>query len=407
MNKYLNLQLFAEMNTNTTESEFLTPEMKTFYNTALLQNARPELLYERFAEKLKLPANNGKTIEVRRLETFKKAMTPLVEGVTPDGNKASVLSMNATIKQYGDYTAVSDRLQREAIDPLVASITEEHGAQAGLTLNTVDRNIVSTGTSVIYAAGTSRAGLTGSNKLTSALVNRAATFLKKNNVPRINGKYVSFIHPSIAEDLRNDTGWIEAHKYAEPGSIFDGSIGELHGVVFFESTEQKVHCGKDLSATARNLTLASAASATNKVTVSQTLVEDALVGRYVLIGTGKYYVSANSTTQLTLKNWLDHSTDASVTADSGSTVYPGEGGAAGVATYETLFFGAKAFAAVDHTSEGLQMIVKGLGSGGTEDPLDQRSTVGWKASHTAMILYDERMVRVESGSSYSDIDEEN
>ena len=116
MNKYLNLQLFAEMNTNTTESEFLTPEMKTFYNTALLQNARPELLYERFAEKLKLPANNGKTIEVRRLETFKKAMTPLVDGVTPDGNKASVLSMNATIKQYGDYTAVSDRLQRESID---------------------------------------------------------------------------------------------------------------------------------------------------------------------------------------------------------------------------------------------------------------------------------------------------
>jgi N4-gp56 family major capsid protein len=53
------------------------------------------------------------------------------------------------------------------------------------------------------------------------------------------------------------------------------------------------------------------------------------------------------------------------------------------------------------------MIVKVLGCGGTEDPLDQRSTVGWKASHTAMILYDERMVRVESGSSYSDIDIEN
>lgn len=402
-----NLQFFA-LNTNTTGSEYLTPEMKTFYNTQLLQNARPELLYTRFAEKLPLPKNNGKTIEVRRMETFKKANTPLVEGVTPDGNTAHMLSMTASIKQYGDYTAVSDQLQREAIDPIISTITEEHGAQAGLTLNTVVRDIVSTGTSVMYAGGnTSRAALDGDDKLTSQLINRAATFLKKHNVPRINGKYIAFIHPSVAEDLRNDNGWLEAHKYAEPGSIFDGSIGELHNVVFYESTEQKIHCGKNLSAAARNLTLSAAANATDKVTVSQTLVENALVGRLVLIGTGKYYVSANTTSQLTLKNWLDHTQAASITADSGATVYPGEGGAAGVATYETLVFGAKAFASVDPTAEGLEMIVKGLGSGGTEDPLNQRSTVGWKASLTAMNLYEERMVRIETGSSYSDIDEEN
>ena len=43
----------------------------------------------------------------------------------------------------------------------------------------------------------------------------------------------------------------------------------------------------------------------------------------------------------------------------------------------------------------------------TADPLDQRSSVGWKGVHAAAILYDEYMVRVECGSSYSGEDKAN
>ena len=39
--------------------------------------------------------------------------------------------------------------------------------------------------------------------------------------------------------------------------------------------------------------------------------------------------------------------------------------------------------------------------------LDQRSSVGWKGIHAAAILYDEYMVRVECGSSYSGEDKAN
>ena len=47
---------------------------------------------------------------------------------------------------------------------------------------------------------------------------------------------------------------------------------------------------------------------------------------------------------------------------------------------------------------GLKTIIKQQGSGGTEDPLDQRSSVGWKALKTAEILVENYMVRVESMS---------
>ena len=50
---------------------------------------------------------------------------------------------------------------------------------------------------------------------------------------------------------------------------------------------------------------------------------------------------------------------------------------------------------------GLQTIIKQKGSAGTADPLDQRSSIGWKALKTAEILIDAYIVRAESKSSFS------
>ena len=68
------------------------------------------------------------------------------------------------------------------------------------------------------------------------MVNKAVTIMKKNRVPRINGRYYAVVHPSVAHDLRQWEGWIEAHKYAAPEELFNGEIGELHGVRFIENS---------------------------------------------------------------------------------------------------------------------------------------------------------------------------
>ena len=66
--------------------------------------------------------------------------------------------------------------------------------------------------------------------------------------------------------------------------------------------------------------------------------------------------------------------------------------------FATLFLGKNAYGVTEVTGGGLQTIVKQKGSGGTADPLDQRSSVGWKAIETAEILVPNYMVRVESCS---------
>ena len=407
-NKYFDLQLFAgDMNTQTTGG--LSAEMKTYYGMELLENAKPQLVHNQFAATKPLPVGGGKTVEWRKFGAFDKALTTLTEGVTPDGSGISVSYITKELSQYGDYTTVSDMLDLTAIDDVVLEITDRHGANMGLTLDTVTRNEIQQGNQVIYAPKinddgskteiTSRYALNDRCKISGELVAKAATALKKMNAPKFNGKYICIIHPSVAYDLRQDESWIAAHQYAAATELFDGEIGELHGVRFVETTEAKIFCGEDLASDSRTLLVNGAVNAGKTVSFDGgTVAAGALAGRYVLIGGERAKVVSNTASAMTL--------DKNVTAADNAVIYPGEGGAEGMAVYGCLFIGKDAYGVVD-LSEGTEVIVKPRGSGGTADPLDQRSSVGWKGVHAAAILYDEYMVRVECGSSYSKQDKGN
>ena len=404
MKNYFDLQLFAESNTQTTSG--LSAEMKTYYGMELLENAKPALVHNQFAATKPLPVGGGKTVEWRKFGSFDKALTPLTEGVTPDGSGISVSYITKDLSQYGDYTTVSDMLDMTAIDDVVLEITDRHGANMGLTLDTVTRNEIQQGTKVLYAPDgegneiVHRYALTGACKMTSELVAKAATALKKMNAPTFDGKYVCIIHPSVAFDLRQDEAWIAAHQYAAATELFSGEIGELHGVRFVETTEAKIFRGDDLASDSRSLKVnnAEGVSGTTVAFDGGTVAENALKDRYVLIGSTRAKVVSNTASAMVL--------DTAVTAADNADIYPGEGGAAGCAVYGCLFIGKGAYGVVD-LSEGTEVIVKSRGSSGTADPLDQRSSVGWKGVHAAAILYDEYMVRVECGSSYSGEDKAN
>nr|DAR06189.1 MAG TPA: major capsid protein [Caudoviricetes sp.] len=71
----------------------------------------------------------------------------------------------------------------------------------------------------------------------------------------------------------------------------------------------------------------------------------------------------------------------------------------GVSVFSTLVIGKNAYGTTEVEGGGLQHIVKPLGSSGAADPLDQRSTVGWKALKTAVLLVQQYMVRIESSAS--------
>lgn len=264
----LNLQLFAEAGTlvNATGAYVnaytgattpfsgtndLTATMKEFYDTELLENHRDQLIFGQLGKKQALPANHGRTVEWRKWNTLPN-LKALAEGVIPTGEKLGMTSMNVDLTQYGEYVAVTDILELHALDDVIAGATEELGAASGKTNDVLIRNVVAANTNVIFADATDKttgayvstpgtetalqtALATYNCDLTPDMIAKAVTNLKKGGAPTINGKYVAVIHPSVTYSLRKHDEWVEAHKYARPEEIFNGEIGELHGVRFVES----------------------------------------------------------------------------------------------------------------------------------------------------------------------------
>ena len=315
----LSLQLFADVQTTLTEG--LSAEMKTFYDMTLIDEAAPALVHDQFGQKRPIPKNGGKTIEFRKFNTLPKAMTPLTEGVTPAGKNLEVQTITATVSQYGDYITMSDMLELTAIDNVIVEALKLLGRQGGATMDTVVRNILQAGTNVTYCpkvasdgtetAVTSRGDLDNTCVLTVKVIQQVVAKLRAQNAPTISGKYVAIIHPYAAYDLMRDPEWIDAHKYATPENLYEGEIGEIGGVRFVQTTEAKIYSG---------------------------------------------------------------------------------------GVFGTLVFGEGAYGTTEIAGGGMETIVKQKGSAGTADPLDQRSSVGWKGLKTAELLIEQYMVRVESKS---------
>ena len=75
------------------------------------------------------------------------------------------------------------------------------------------------------------------------------------------------------------------------------------------------------------------------------------------------------------------------------------GGAPAANVYQTLIAGKGFFGTVDISGLTVKSIYKPLGSGGTEDPLEQRWTQGWKAINAVQILNNNFGLRIEHGAS--------
>lgn len=226
---------------NTVGSNDLSPEMKTFYDKTLLKFAKVNLVHDQFAQKRNIPKNGGKTIEFRRFSQLPKALTPLTEGVTPTGQNLNTTAITATVAQYGGYITLSDLLILTAIDNNLVEAIELLGDQAGRTLDTITREVLVSGTNVLYAgSAASRAAIAAANKLTVMDIKKAVRELKVGLAQKIDGYYVAIIHPDCVFDLENDDEWVNASQYAGSTQIFEGEIGKLYGVRFVESTEAKI-----------------------------------------------------------------------------------------------------------------------------------------------------------------------
>lgn len=236
-------------NTGTNVNQ-IPAENATFYKTAMLDRLLPDLHYMKYGEKKPIPKRSGATAQWRRLNNLAVVTTAMTEGVTPDGVNLDVTAITATVKDYGNYTKISEFIDLVGIDPLLTETSGLMGENSAESMDTIVRDIINAGTSVLYAnSKLSRITLDGTtDKISGTDILIIRTVMRRNKVKQIklpDGSmgYLMFIHPDVAGDLMRTADWKEQNTYVSIDNRKNGEVGKLYGVYFLESVNNTILAG--------------------------------------------------------------------------------------------------------------------------------------------------------------------
>ena len=327
----------------TTTLTQVAPGVQAFYDRNLLSRAQPNDIHGRFGQKRPISARSGNQIKFRRYSQLAVASTALTEGVTPAGSSLAVTDVTATLAQYGDFITLSDMVSMTNQDPLVTEATDVLGDQAGTTVDQVRRDVMVAGTNVAYS-GSSAARATTIVALAAADLNKAIRFLK--------GQNAKFMKEGIPPSDGVGTGAI---RKAFIGLVHPDVEYDLENITGFKPVSD--------------------------YPAQMGVMEDE-IGAYKNI---RFLTSTN----------------AKIFASAGTTSASGFKGAGATLNdvYATLIIAAEAYGVCPLAGQAMETIVKPIGSAGSADPLNQRSTVGWKATTITQILNQSWMIRLESLAS--------
>lgn len=219
---------------------------------------RPELYFDAVADvqptRQSMP---GSSVVFTIQSDLAVASTALNESTDVTPVALADTQVTVTLAEYGNAVATTALIRGTSfveLDPIVANVV---GFNAGVSIDTIARDVLKAGTNVRYATGTgavptARNMVTPLNTLGGSDIRRALADLRGANVATINGYYVMYVHPDVSFDLRGQTGqsnWRQPHEYSAPENIWNGEIGVFEGFRFVETPRAPIFADAGSSTT--------------------------------------------------------------------------------------------------------------------------------------------------------------
>lgn len=86
---------------NVTSTSQVDPGAEVYYDRVLLERAQYELIFSQYGQTRDIPSKSTDSIKFRQYSNLAPAITPLTEGVTPQGSALSVSDIVGKVSQYG------------------------------------------------------------------------------------------------------------------------------------------------------------------------------------------------------------------------------------------------------------------------------------------------------------------
>ena len=332
-----------------------------WYARRLLEHAIPVIVLEKFAKVKQLPRNATKVIEFRRSVPFADATTPLQEGITPDGAQFSYEDVGVEMRQYGDWSTITDQIDDFSKDDVLGDIAQMQGEQIASTRESLTWDIVRSGTMKRYAGGVAgRINVDDTSLFTASEARRIVVDLQRQKARKITR--------ILGAGSGYETYPTEAAYIAVTHTDLGPELRDIHSDV----------AG---SVQVNHLVQVSAYGTGNAISENE-------LGRFEDI---RYVTSPD----------LDPFYGAGeVGAGNANVRKSGTGSTAAVDVYPTVVFGNNSFGCVVLRGKGSVMPVvmnPNVPRGG--DPLGQRGWAGWKMYFACLILNEAWIMRVESAAA--------
>ena len=228
-------------------------EDRGFWVRTMLDRTQPVLVHNRYGNKEFIPARGGMNVTWRRFSTIAASTTALTEGTINAETIPTVVTVTATVNQYGQWFRSTDVVKSQAFDDIKAEGTKALGETMANSADQLTRNVVNAGTTVQYSSTAgSRGAIASGMYLNAAELREAIATLKGNNAPKFeDNTYVAIIHPDTEQDLFNDSNIQNAFQYAanRGGSnpLATGELGNYLGVKFITTSNSAISASGGLS----------------------------------------------------------------------------------------------------------------------------------------------------------------
>lgn len=232
---------------------------QTAYNLAVDYAFRPQVYFDAVATvKPTAQAHPGKSVTFDIVSDLPIQSTSIDESTDVTPQVMGDTPIVVTLAEYGAAVKTSALLRGTSyiapFDPIVAEVI---GYNAGASIDVIARNVLVGGTASVAYGGTatSRATVVPTSVMTSDMIRKAVTFLRRNNTPTIGGYYIGYVHPDVSFDIRTESGgtttnsWRDPHTYSDPGAIWNGEIGAYEGVRWIEASRARIFADAGSSTT--------------------------------------------------------------------------------------------------------------------------------------------------------------
>ena len=263
--------------------------------------------------------------------------------------------------------------------------------QAALSIDTVGRDAICAGMNVMFP-GTiaARGSITSSDIINYTMVKKAVRNLKKKGAqPFADGFFHSKISHETYYDLSGDSHWIAVAQYQNDTRVQRFELGTIYKVKFFEVDNAKVFTTESyLYGTQADLDAYGANYDRNErsMIIQNTMTEDVareLTGKLVyvqysstyktLMCIERIYPSGTANKTKVVFRWQPDATTTNNWTQTNSCKIVPTGGGNSCDVHASIIYGQNAFGCVKLGGKGkpnIRIIVKPLGSSGTDDPLN-------------------------------------